>query len=181
MSFEGHPAGENIVYLRQGIELIRELDDDQFTGGPEGPFRGGVGSQLRHCIDFYDCLLRGIEDGRIDYSHRERDPSVETRGAVAVQRMEKLIEKLEAITLQQLAMPLQVRSDLPGFGEGLPTWSGSTLHRELQFLVSHTIHHYALIVSLLTQQGFEPGPRFAEFGVAPSTLDHWKTAGQLAT
>jgi hypothetical protein len=47
----------------------------------------------------------------------------------------------------------------------------STVARELQFLLSHTVHHYALIALILRLQGFEPGE---EFGVAPSTLAHWR-------
>jgi hypothetical protein len=41
--------------------------------------------------------------------------------------------------------------------------------RELQFLQSHTVHHYAVIHLMLLQQGIRPDP---EFGVAPSTLRH---------
>ena len=47
------------------------------------------------------------------------------------------------------------------------TVSPSTIERELKFLVSHTVHHYAIIALQLRHQGVEPGP---EFGVAPSTL-----------
>src|SRR5262245_51244700 len=50
-------------------------------------------------------------------------------------------------------------------------WSISSLKRELQFLLSHTTHHYALIALALRSRGFEPG---SEFGVAPSTLRHWR-------
>jgi hypothetical protein len=45
--------------------------------------------------------------------------------------------------------------------------------RELQFLLSHTVHHYALMALILRLQGFNPA---AEFGVAPSTLQHWERA-----
>ena len=51
--------------------------------------------------------------------------------------------------------------------EELPDWSQSSLQRELQFLVSHSVHHYALIRELLRQSGFDAGEGF---GVAPSTL-----------
>ena len=64
-------------------------------------------------------------------------------------------------------------------GEGAPPevpegqWPESTLERELYVLVSHTIHHYALVAVLLRTLGVDPGP---EFGVAPSTLRHWEAA-----
>ncbi|MBM4187475.1 MAG: hypothetical protein FJ206_09205 [Gemmatimonadetes bacterium] len=52
---------------------------------------------------------------------------------------------------------------------GTESWSRSTLGRELQFLVSHSVHHFALIKLLLANDG-PVLPR--EFGVAPSTLSH---------
>jgi len=181
MNLDEHPAGENIYYLRQGIELIGRLDEELYTRSAGAPFRGGVGSQLRHCIDFYGSLLDGLREGRVDYSRRERDRRVESEPRYAVDRMNTLIRRLAELRAADLARPLEVTSDLPVVSSGLPGSSGSTVHRELQFLVSHTIHHYALIVSLLREQGYELDEQSADFGVAPSTLSHWKEADQLAT
>jgi hypothetical protein len=55
--------------------------------------------------------------------------------------------------------------------EDTSCWCRSTVARELQFLLSHTIHHYALIALVLRLQGFTTGE---EFGVNPSTLRHWR-------
>ena len=56
----------------------------------------------------------------------------------------------------------------PGHVAGEPAvWSRSSLLRELQFALSHTVHHYAIIARQLRERGAEPG---ADFGVAPSTL-----------
>jgi hypothetical protein len=49
------------------------------------------------------------------------------------------------------------------------TWSATSVTRELQFLASHTVHHYAVIAAMLRPQGVEPGN---DFGVAPSTLEY---------
>jgi hypothetical protein len=43
----------------------------------------------------------------------------------------------------------------------------------LQFLLSHTIHHYALIASLLERRGVRVRDELSGFGVAASTLEHW--------
>jgi len=45
------------------------------------------------------------------------------------------------------------------------------------FLLSHTVHHYALISVALKLQGIDPGE---EFGIAPSTLRYLKSAAPLA-
>lgn len=179
MSLKRHPAEDSIAYLRQGADLVRRLDDDLFTRTTGGRFRGGVGSQFRHCIDFYECLLRGLDAGdRVDYAARSRDRELETRREFAAERLEQLAGRLSALDPDALARPLQVRSEQPV--PGIPEWCGSTLHRELQFLVSHTVHHYALIVALLGRLGYELDSDLAEFGIAPSTLQHWKEAGHLA-
>ena len=178
MNLEQHPAGDNILYLQQGIELIERLDDAAYTALPDPPFRGGVGSQFRHCIDFYRCFLRGLADGRIDYGCRDRDPRIETDPGYAVNRTRELIEELRLVDPDATGGVLEVRSDLPASAEAQHEWSRSSVLRELQFLVSHTIHHYALIVSLLMRQGHQPQADLGEFGVAPSTLDHWKATAR---
>ncbi len=179
MSLKRHPADDSIGYLRQGAELIRDLDDDLFTRSTGGRFRGGVGSQFRHCIDFYECLLRGLEkDNLVDYAARSRDVKLETERAAAADRLEQIADRLATIDAAALNRPLKVRSEQPV--DGIPEWCGSTLHRELQFLVSHTVHHYALIVSLLARLGYELGAEHDNFGIAPSTLAHWNEASPLA-
>jgi hypothetical protein len=62
------------------------------------------------------------------------------------------------------ATVLQARQDSPH-------WAVTSLERELQFLLSHTVHHFALVALLLRAQGFEVS---ADFGVAPSTLAYWQ-------
>lgn len=52
--------------------------------------------------------------------------------------------------------------------------SVSSLGRELQLLISHTVHHYAMMALVLRGQGIDPGP---EFGVALSTF-RYRAAGR---
>jgi len=51
---------------------------------------------------------------------------------------------------------------------GNSEWTESSVRRELQFLLSHTIHHYALMVAIGQAHGFKEFER--GFGVAPSTI-----------
>ena len=48
-------------------------------------------------------------------------------------------------------------------------WQPSTTGRELQFLVSHTVHHFAMIGGICRALEVEMEENF---GVAPSTLRH---------
>ena len=172
-------AGANVRYLEQGIELILRLSDDEFADAPGSPFPGGVGAQLRHCIDFYACFLSALAGGRIDYPRRQRDPRLETDRRHAESRLRELAETLKTFEAETGDRELLVRSE-ESTGDATEYWTRSTVRRELDFLVSHTIHHYALIVVLLRFHGFEFPAELDGFGVAPSTLRHWRETGTQA-
>lgn len=48
-------------------------------------------------------------------------------------------------------------------------WHTSSVGRELQFLVNHTVHHFAMIRGICQRAGNELDP---DFGMALSTLRH---------
>ena len=177
MSRDERPAAENVRYLEKGIELIRMLPDRVWTG-PDGESRSGVGAQFRHCVDFYSCFLSGLAAGAIDYNARERDPRIEVERGAAIERMEQLVEALAAVEPRTGDKTVRVRLEASAEGNDAG-WCSSSVLRELQFLLSHTIHHYALIVTLLQLRGFSVDETFADFGVAPSTLNYWKNAGSM--
>ncbi len=180
MKPEDRLAADNVLYLDQGVDLLRRLDDDRFCASPDRLYRGGVGAQFRHCLDFYMSFLDGLAMGRVDYSQRRRDPMLETSREHALAAARGVSERLFAIGSGEAGRSLLVRSEEPPPRSGALEWSGSTVGRELQFLVSHTIHHYALIAAVLKLQGHDVRRDFPEFGVAPSTLSHWREAGILA-
>ncbi|HZR84939.1 MAG TPA: 1-acyl-sn-glycerol-3-phosphate acyltransferase [Candidatus Binatia bacterium] len=161
MPFDALPASANIRVLRDGAELLRRIDD--------GVFRSSVGPQLRHCLDFYGAFLRGLAVRRVDYDTRERDPLVESSRRIAGQRYDEVIAALARITPAESAARIDVRSEGDTLPPGAPEWCASSVRRELQFLLSHTVHHHALVKEMLRARGRTLG---AEFGVAPSTLAH---------
>ena len=79
------------------------------------------------------------------------------------------------IAVLLLVVPLAQAAEPPADDAPSVPWSGSTVRRELDFLLSHTVHHYALIAMSLRLRGL-PVP--AELGVAPSTLEHWRRQGR---
>jgi hypothetical protein len=102
---------------------------------------------------------------------RKRNRLVEIDGSFAILEIEVIIEKLRRLSpadFERQILVIGEESSGPLDSQG---WSNSSLARELEYLLSHTIHHYALIALALRLQGFEPGE---EFGVAPSTLAYWK-------
>ena len=159
-------AGRNAAYLEQGIDLIERVGDPLFCGSPEAGTRG-VGPHFRHIVDHYDSFFRGLGDGRVDYDQRERDTRLETDRAAIRSKLGELCARLDGLRSEEVLDSISVVMDC-GHTEGDDrTWTGSTVLRELQFLVSHTVHHYAMIGEILGAEGVEMDP---DFGVAPSTL-----------
>lgn len=157
---------DNLQLLEQGVELIARLDDQTYMTAHPQLSLSGPGSHFRHCIDFYHSFLAGVDAGRINYDVRERNPLIETHRATAIAKLRALIAGLTQLRIADPQGALQVTLENSGHRDA-PLWSHSSLMRELQSLLSHTTHHYAIIALALRLQGVEPG---REFGVAPSTL-----------
>jgi len=156
----------NLDALRQGSDLIRRLPDAGYGEATDGA--APVGPHFRHVIEHYSCFLAGHASGRVNYDARERDPALERDRGAALARIEELAGELRRLARADLEAPAEVRLECGSGGEPAQ-WSRSTVGRELQFLLSHTVHHFALIGLLLAQRGIGTG---ADVGVAPSTLEH---------
>ena len=173
--------------LEQAIELVKRIETDVYVSlSPLSP-RGSIGGHLRHIIDFYRSFLVGIGSGRINYNLRQRDVLIERDRAHAIKRLGEVIESLQSLLPLDGESLLSVSTEeqLAG-GRGrrqeqelddAAVWCRSTVLRELDFLQSHTVHHYSLVAMLLRLHVIEPGE---EFGVAPSTLKYWKQEAACA-
>ena len=136
---------------------------------PTAPaYASPVGTHLRHVIEHYEALLSPAEPGCVDYDQRPRDRELEREPAEARARLEALQVRLLQWTDAQLDAPLQVRG-LGGLGGDFDFAVESNAGRELVFVASHAIHHYALLQAHCKQHGI---PISAEFGRAPATVAH---------
>ena len=161
----------NRHFLEQGIELLGRLTPEVYRS-PTRPGWAAVGSQFRHILDHYHSFLLGRAGGWIDYDARQRDRRIETDPREAATQARQIVADLELIHVEDGNRALAVQMDTGG-GQRVPDWRPSTIGRELQFLVSHTVHHYALIKLLLEDVGIDAG---ADFGVAPSSLAYQASA-----
>jgi uncharacterized damage-inducible protein DinB len=158
-------AHDNIRYLDQALELLAQLDDETYRRPYPPMFNSGIGAHLRHVLDHYRSFLDGIASRRIDYDARARDPRIESDCDHAASIVREIVAGLAAVP--DAGTSLLVKMDSDERAEPVADWQRSSVGRELQFLVSHTVHHYALIAVLLRLHGIAPEE---EFGCAPSTL-----------
>lgn len=157
----------NLTLLKQGRDLLASLDDEAYSKRLHLLFSNRIGAQMRHVLEFYECFLDGVAAAHVDYDARRRDERIEVSRAAALERIGVLTARLSSGGLSGEDGLVCVRmEDAP---EGLENDSllTSSVSRELQVLMSHTVHHYALIAVALRLQGLSVD---ANFGVAPSTL-----------
>jgi len=157
----------NCDYLQQGIELLEKHDSESFVQTDSQAFGSSIGSHLRHVLDHYKSFLGAIDTGIVDYDNRLRNTDSESDIEVAKSELQSVIDKMAALEgVEDRSVKVKVSSSVSVDEDEV---SDSSLAREMQFLVSHTVHHYALIAIISRIGGVEPN---ASFGVAPSTLKY---------
>jgi len=162
-------GARNAELLEQSAALVRDLDDAAFCARELRADGAGIGPQLRHCADYYRALLDGLDSGRIDYDARKRDALFEVNRAYAARELEALAERLRALDREARDRALAVKSEATVLPADADPWTRSSLRRELVVLLSHTVHHHALVRERLCARGWDPG---RGLGLAPSTREH---------
>jgi uncharacterized damage-inducible protein DinB len=163
------PAGRPpVTALRERLDELMRLVltlPPQVYRARSANASGAIGEHVRHILDHVSALIGGAPKSVLSYDHRTRGTSVESDPSVAVREMARLDLALERWTERSLDEPVAVAAVLDADGQSVTGWS--TLARELAFVMSHTIHHQAIIALLLEFQGHEPLDE--RFGYAPST------------
>jgi uncharacterized damage-inducible protein DinB len=177
MSHESPVARQLVAVLRQGERLVENLDAELYLRSPAPLAVSSVGAHLRHVLDVAGSFLRGLPDGRVDYDQRERASKVELDKGEGMRRLRQVAHAIAELGPLRHDQPLLVRCDVPEGVSPEAGWSRSTTGRELTYVLSHAIHHYALIAMILAAFGHEVEEGF---GVAPSTLVYWKEIGRCA-
>jgi hypothetical protein len=159
-----HPLIEDcITGLLQGKNILQEVEN-------KGVYEN-IGGHIRHCLDFVDCLTAGLSAGRIDYNQRTRDVRIERDCKFASAKINEAIAKLQSLSSVDFSQTILVRRERANDLTSEESWCGSTLARELEFMQSHTVHHYAIINLKLAMLGIKIDE---DLGVAASTLKYRK-------
>ncbi len=159
MTFVQIAIHDSLVMLANAVNAL----DDEMYSRPLPVFSSAtIGQHVRHVIDMFHCLDRGYETGLVNYAERERNTILETdRDFVKKQ----LYLANTNINKPDKKIVLETRYTK---NRKTAEMVNSNLHRELLYLLDHTIHHMALIKIGIMQ--VSPIKLPAEFGVAPSTL-----------
>ncbi|MGC9451597.1 MAG: hypothetical protein ACP5I4_09135 [Oceanipulchritudo sp.] len=162
----------NRSLLSQALDLLEAIDDGSYGIAGEACFDTTPGGHMRQILEHYGNFLHGLGEGLVDYDRRDRGSPVETCRKTALDLALDLVNGLANVSTESFEDPLLV---IPDDG-GSPRQSRSNVERELQFLLNHTVHHFALVRTILWIQGQRQFPE--NFGIAPSTLRYQERIGK---
>ncbi len=149
--------------LTSAIELIDAIDIETYQNKTVGPYFSSIGSHLRHVLDFFDCIINGLDSNNIDLTARKRDEIISTDKEAAKAHIYKLQETIHSFSATNTDYLLHVTDNL---GEGKVTVN-YTLESILAHANSHAIHHYAVIGYILSFLNVEL--KLSSFGYNPTS------------
>lgn len=151
--------------LLQLADVVRQLDPDIFVRPSAALSHATIGQHIRHTLEFFQCLERGLPKGVVNYDEREHNQMLQENRQLAL----SVIDEIDLFIQGQhenVTLSLEVGYDRSSDRtQSVPT----NYFRELSYNIEHAIHHMALIkVGLRELAPHVSLPR--DFGVAVSTL-----------
>lgn len=163
MSINQRLIETNVCALDEGAQLLSVLHVDQYTDGFKPAFHSTIGAHFRHVLEHYRCFFIQLNDRAFCYDKRERDQALECDIDYARQTISDLTSQF-ALLNDDVFKQTYTIDDEQSQGSVV-----TTLQRELLFLQSHTVHHYAIIGAMTRAFGSQPEK---DFGVAIATRSH---------
>ncbi|MBM4345815.1 MAG: hypothetical protein FJ100_20785 [Deltaproteobacteria bacterium] len=163
------PLGALLATMRAGRTWIAALPTEAYASVTLLP-GSTIGAQFRHHLDYVEALLVGLDSGRVDYDGRARELACERDPAVALRRalvLEAGIERHMAQGALGMGTPLLVRECCDAHAES--PWLPSTVGREVAAVLSHTVHHHAILAVTALSLGL---PVDVDLALAPATRRH---------
>lgn len=142
-----HLLESNINGIDEGLLLLQGLNESQYTTVVKPAFQASIGGHMRHVIEHYQCFFDQFESGEICYDARCRNSDIETSKQLAVDSLHSIKQQLQALNRYELTAKLQIK-DMQ-----TDNLIESNIRRELLFLQSHTVHHYAIVAAMARLQG----------------------------
>ncbi|WP_075344590.1 DinB family protein [Tenacibaculum agarivorans] len=149
--------------LQRGIKLLNSISDEQYSDCSVPPYNSSIGNNMRHILDVFSCIFKGIEKREIDFSDRERNELAQIKTESGIAYFNDIIDQLKSIKDSDFNTIVSVTDDL---GTGKIT-TNYTLGSALVQAHSHAIHHYASIGFIIEKLGIELPD--ADFGYNPTT------------
>jgi len=153
---------ENLSEIKSFLSKLTKV---QYVHKCDSLSGASIGQHIRHILEFYLCLLKGVHHGEINYDNRDRDILLETDPNFAILCVDGLLSNIHILPTK---IPIRLVGNYCN-EDAQEISIQSSVERELVYCLEHAIHHMALIkVATIDQSIIEKVG--ANFGVAPSTI-----------
>ena len=163
----------SIDILDQLEGLVIKMEDDQYTEMLECLFENSVGKHIRHILEFYELMINGFDQGRVNYDKRKHDLSLEEDRKLAIEKIQSFKSRLNEIN-EDIPLTLETSYDIEGENSEIVR---SSFMREMVYNIEHAIHHMA-IIKIGVRQAFPQFILNENFGIAYSTVKYRRECAQ---
>jgi len=151
--------------LEQACLYLKGITQEDYVEIVSPNFISSAGSHVRHIIDHYQSVISGLETGTIDYDLRLRGSKVEEKPQLALEKFEEIATWMKGLTQEELNQNISLSTEVSTSTREVQVVN-SSLARELIFVGSHAVHHYAMIAQISFAQTSKAN---TSFGIAPAT------------
>lgn len=162
---------ENLEEIKAAISLINK---EQYTYKSKTLSNATIGQHIRHVLEFYFCLLNGLNKGIVNYDQRDRNMDLENNPEYAILFIDEIFNKISQVSPD---LKLELSGNFSSQEEHYILMKTS-VNRELAYCFEHSIHHQALIKIGFMEQGLDHLISI-NWGVAQSTIKHKKTLDSI--
>ncbi|MFK7946965.1 MAG: hypothetical protein AB8G11_05200 [Saprospiraceae bacterium] len=160
---------EGTQVISEQVQNLLDLMNNEDYSQPLNTFNGSsIGQHIRHIVDFYLCLINGLEAANINYDKRKRNPNIEKDCLMAKGMMAMIGKRIQTIDIEKSVM---VCSSFVANENVELKLIPSSIGRELMYAYDHAIHHLA-IIKIGMKIHFPEISISKDLGVAPSTLKY---------
>jgi uncharacterized damage-inducible protein DinB len=158
-------ASKNV--LDQLLVVLDQINSDDYKR-VNATLGASIGQHVRHIIEFYLRLIKGLKTGIVNYDLRDRDIRIETDIEFARETIRSIGGLVDGTETRILKLELNYGNE-----DENNLVVDTNFQRELVYNIEHAIHHMAIIKNELKEScDYIELP--SGFGIASSTIRYKK-------
>src|SRR5215469_9433493 len=146
--------------LVQGLSLLFKLSDRTYSQSIKAPYRASIGGQYRQILEHFQCVIRSLRSGEINYEGREHNSRLATDVTYATIATCDVLRAIKNFDHTVLDRASKVMNTLP-YGKSREFFVETTVGRELAYCIGLAIQHYAMVLPICRQLGIKVPAEFS--------------------
>ena len=163
----------SLEIIDQLESTVNQISAEDFCKSSKTLGGSTIGQHLRHTLEFFLCLEKGLSEGVINYDKRGHDKLIESDKFIALSAINKI---KDFINTTKTDKPLHLEVGYDQHSEEFTTID-TNYFRELTYNIEHAVHHMAIIK--IGVREIAPYIKLDDhFGIAVSTVRYQEAAAQ---